>query len=146
MYRGVAQLASALRSGRRGREFKSPHPDFARQNPTVRRTTAGYVFHNPETKFSGAFEDYVLLFLSYMEYYVYILRSLKDGKYYIGSTSDINKRLKYHNAGKQRSTSYRIPFILVYSEKLFSKTEALKREKQIKAFKGGEAFKKLIGV
>ncbi len=26
-FRGVAQLASALRSGRRGREFESPHPD-----------------------------------------------------------------------------------------------------------------------
>ncbi|HEX2934427.1 MAG TPA: GIY-YIG nuclease family protein [Bacteroidales bacterium] len=81
-----------------------------------------------------------------MAYFVYILRSLKDNKYYIGSTSDIEARLNYHNAGKQRSTKHRIPFVLVYSETFESKTDALKREKQIKSFKGGVAFKKLIGV
>jgi putative endonuclease len=79
-----------------------------------------------------------------MNYYVYILRSLKDGKFYIGSTSDIKARLSFHNAGLQRSTKSRIPFELIYSEDYNSKTDALKREKQIKSYKGGEALKKLI--
>lgn len=79
-----------------------------------------------------------------MKYYVYILRSLKDNRYYIGSTADVRARLNYHNAGLQKSTKSRIPFELVYSEEYDSKTEGLKREKQIKAYKGGEAFKKLI--
>ncbi len=79
-----------------------------------------------------------------MSYYVYILRSLKDGRYYIGSTSDVNARLNFHNAGKQRSTKHRIPFELVYQEELIDKTTALKREKQIKNYKGGEAFKHLL--
>lgn len=69
---------------------------------------------------------------------------MKDGRYYIGSTVNVQARLHYHNAGLQRSTRHRIPFILVYSEKLPSKTLALQREKQIKAYKGGEAFKRLI--
>ncbi len=79
-----------------------------------------------------------------MQYFVYILQSIKDGNYYIGSTADVDKRLRFHNAGRQRSTRNRIPFILIYTETLPSKKNALIREKQIKAFKGGEAFKKLI--
>ena len=54
------------------------------------------------------------------------------------------KRLKFHNSGLQRSTKNRIPFKLVHSEKYGTKKEALQREKQIKAYKGGNAFKKLI--
>ncbi len=81
-----------------------------------------------------------------MEYYVYILRSLKDGKYYIGSTSDIDARLRYHNAGLQRSTKNRIPFEIVYHETFESKTIALNREKQIKSYKGGQASKRLLNI
>ena len=77
-------------------------------------------------------------------YFVYILKSLKDQKYYIGSTADIASRLAYHNAGKQRSTKNRRPFILVYSEEFLSKSEAEHRERQIKSYKGGRALKKLI--
>ena len=79
-----------------------------------------------------------------MLYFVYILQSEKDGRYYIGSASDVNKRLKFHNAGLQRSTRHRIPFTLIYSEELPNKSTALKREKVIKSYKGGLAFKKLI--
>jgi len=79
-----------------------------------------------------------------MEYYVYILRSQKDGKYYIGSTSDVEARLRFHNAGLQRSTRNRTPLVLVYQETCESKTIALAREKQIKSYKGGMAFKRLI--
>jgi putative endonuclease len=81
-----------------------------------------------------------------MAYYVYILKSLKDNKFYIGSSADLEARLNYHNAGKQRSTKHRIPFIRVYSETFDDKKSALMREKQIKNYKGGVAFRKLIGV
>jgi putative endonuclease len=79
-----------------------------------------------------------------MPYYVYILQSLKDSRYYIGSTADVIARLEFHNAGLQRSTRNRIPFKLIMFEEYAIKTEALAREKQIKNWKGGEAFKKLI--
>ena len=77
-------------------------------------------------------------------YYVYIIKRRKDGKFYIGSTADVEKRLHYHNSGKQRSTKNRLPFDLVYTESFENKTLALAREKQIKSFKGGSAFKQLM--
>jgi len=79
-------------------------------------------------------------------YYVYILKSVKDNKYYIGSSADVDARLAYHNAGKQRSTKRRIPFILVHQEVFHTKAEAESRERQIKSYKGGQAFKALLGV
>ena len=77
-------------------------------------------------------------------YFVYILSSQKDGRYYIGSTSNVAARLIFHNNGLQRSTKSRMPLVLVYSETFTNKQDALKREKQIKAYKGGNAFKKLL--
>jgi putative endonuclease len=81
-----------------------------------------------------------------MSYFVYVLQSQKDKKNYIGSTSDIKKRIAFHNAGLQRSTRTRIPFELIYNEEFPSKREALRRERYLKSLKGGEAFKKLIGI
>jgi putative endonuclease len=80
-----------------------------------------------------------------MAHYVYILKSMKDQKFYIGESADVQKRLIFHNSGLQRSTRNRIPFIILHIETFESKSEALKREKQIKSWKGGEAFKQLIG-
>jgi putative endonuclease len=79
-----------------------------------------------------------------MAYFVYILKSMKDGKHYIGSSADVNARLLYHNQGKQRSTKNRIPFVLIHTEEFTTKTEAKSREREIKSYKGGNAFKKLI--
>ena len=79
-----------------------------------------------------------------MPYYTYILQSLKDEKYYIGSTSNVLARLDFHNAGLQRSTKNRVPFRIVLFEEHESKDKALQRERQIKSWKGGEAFKRLI--
>ena len=80
----------------------------------------------------------------FMAHYVYILLSLKDKKYYIGETSSVPQRLLFHNAGKQRSTKNRIPFIITHTEQFETREEALHREKQIKSWKGGNAFKALI--
>jgi len=79
-----------------------------------------------------------------MKHFVYIIQSLKDCKYYIGYTTDVKKRLTYHNLGINVSTKYRKPFKLVHYEEFGDKKSALKRERQIKSYKGGEAFKKLL--
>lgn len=79
-----------------------------------------------------------------MDYVVYVLQSLKDKGFYIGTTTNPQRRLKYHNLGTNKSTKARIPFKLVYYEKFNDNKVALKREKQIKSYKGGNAFKKLI--
>lgn len=80
------------------------------------------------------------------KYWVYILQSQKEFKYYIGSSADVDARLKFHNAGLQRSTKSRIPFKLVCSFQYSSKKDALSREKQIKSWKGGNAFKKFSNI
>ncbi len=69
-------------------------------------------------------------------YSVYILKSKKDGRYYYGSTSDLDKRIKEHNAGKVRSTKNRRPLILHYSEIYETKTEAIRRERFFKSVDG----------
>ena len=81
---------------------------------------------------------------SVIMYYVYIIRSKTTERYYIGSTSDLIQRLRHHNSGANRSTKNKGPWVIVYSEKFNSKKDAWFRERQIKKYKGGEAFKKLI--
>jgi putative endonuclease len=70
-------------------------------------------------------------------FYVYILKSKKDGKCYIGSTNDLRKRLKEHNKGKVFSTKNRYPFILVYYEAFLSEEDARKREQSLKNYGQG---------
>jgi len=76
--------------------------------------------------------------------YVYILKSRKDGGFYVGCTSDIRRRIHQHNTGKTLSLKNRLPLEIMYVEKYNDPTSAYAREKQIKAYKGGEAFKKLV--
>ena len=71
-----------------------------------------------------------------MKYFVYVLRSLKDGGYYYGYTSNLGNRLERHNSFKVRSTKARAPFVIHYVETFLTKTEALKREKFFKSIDG----------
>jgi len=74
-------------------------------------------------------------------YYVYILRSLKDGNFYTGHTSDIKDRLARHNRGEVRSTKARRPFSLVYWEVFKTRSEAMKRERKLKLLKHEDKLK-----
>ena len=69
-------------------------------------------------------------------FFVYILKSLKDGKLYTGSSEDPERRLQEHNGGKNSATRYRKPFVLIHTEGYESKSEALKRERYLKTKKG----------
>ena len=97
-------------SGLRGRSAK---PLFVGSNPTGAST-----FHN------------ISMFT------VYILLSQKDNKRYIGFTHDLQRRIREHNSGKVTSTKYRRPFKLIFSESFQTKSEAIKREREIKNKKG----------
>ena len=77
-------------------------------------------------------------------YVVYVLRSLKDGKRYIGYTSDLPKRLKEHNSGKTESTKRRRPFDVVYKEEFQEEEDAKTREKFFKSGVGREELHKLL--
>ena len=77
---------------------------------------------------------------------VYILKNFKNGKYYVGQTENINNRIKRHNSGKVTSTRYFIPWEIIYTEDSPTRGEARKRENEIKNYKGGIKFKKLLGL
>lgn len=77
-------------------------------------------------------------------YYVYILKSKKTGKHYTGYTKNIPNRLRYHNSGKTKSLWKHRPLEVVRIEEYNTLEFARKRERQIKSYKGGEAFKKLL--
>jgi putative endonuclease len=62
-------------------------------------------------------------------FYVYILKSQKDGNLYIGSTDNLERRINEHNKGLVFSTSWRIPFELIYYEAYKSESDARYREK-----------------
>ena len=70
-------------------------------------------------------------------FYVYILKSRKDQKCYIGSTKDLRKRLKEHDDGKIFSTRHRRPLTLVYYEAFRSEGDARKREQTLKNYGQG---------
>jgi putative endonuclease len=77
-------------------------------------------------------------------FYIYILKSINSNHYYIGHTSKLQERLSNHNSGLVKSTKKYLPWKIVYTETFRTKSEAYKRELQIKSYKGGNAFKKLI--
>jgi len=74
----------------------------------------------------------------------YILRSKRSGKYYTGYTRDLDRRIKDHNSGKTRSLIKHAPLEIIKVEEYSFLEDAIKRERQIKKYKSGEAFKKLI--
>jgi len=78
-------------------------------------------------------------------FYVYILKSGKDGKCYIGSTNDLRKRLKLHNDGKVFSTKTRRPLALAYYEAFYSEVDARQREQKLKNYgkATSELYKKI---
>ena len=78
-------------------------------------------------------------------FYVYILKSLKYGRHYTGSTNNLERRIMEHNTGQTKYTSQTGPFELIYSEKYNTKLEAIRREKFLKTGKGRELLKEVLG-
>jgi len=76
--------------------------------------------------------------------YAYVLRSERDRRFYIGSTGDLRERLRQHNAGQVRSTTYRRPLVLVYYEACLSAEDAYRRERYLKSGQGGRYLKQRL--
>ena len=74
-------------------------------------------------------------------WYVYVLRSLKDGRFYTGTTSDLRNRLQEHNRGKEAGSKHMAPFELAYYEACHDKKDAFRREKYLKTTYGKRYLK-----
>lgn len=77
-------------------------------------------------------------------HYVYVLFSLSDRKLYIGFSTDVKRRLKEHNQGKNISTKSRRPFELIYYEAHLSKSDAQRRERYFKTTKGKSTIRQML--
>lgn len=77
-------------------------------------------------------------------YTVYIIQSTVSKRYYTGCSKNFERRLNEHNLGKVRSTKAYVPWKVVYKENFESREKAYRREQQIKSYKSGSAFQKLI--
>lgn len=77
-------------------------------------------------------------------YYVYILQSEKDGRFYIGFTDDIERRLIEHNEGKSLATKPFRPYKLIYYEAFLYIKDAKAREKFLKSGWGRRSIKKML--
>jgi putative endonuclease len=77
-------------------------------------------------------------------YSVYAIQSEKDGRVYVGMTSDLEKRLAAHNAGYVFSTKGYIPWKLIYKELCNTRMLARKKEKKLKSGYGKEFLKQNI--
>ena len=74
-----------------------------------------------------------------MAYRVYVIQN-RAGKFYIGVSDDVGRRINQHNAGDSRWTRGKGPWTLVWQSGESSLSEARKLEKRLKRQKGGRGL------
>ena len=79
-----------------------------------------------------------------MKGFIYIIQSKKTGRYYIGSTSDVSRRLQDHNSSNTPSTKAGKPWILRLSQEYGSLVKARKIEKHLKKLKRRDYLERII--
>ncbi|MCF8381498.1 MAG: GIY-YIG nuclease family protein [Bacteroidales bacterium] len=80
-----------------------------------------------------------------MNFYTYIIYSASINRYYTGSCSDLKKRLQRHNDGATPSTKPGRPWVIYWFEEFENKSDAIKRENQIKRMKSRQYIESLGG-
>jgi putative endonuclease len=78
-------------------------------------------------------------------YRVYVIQN-REGKFYIGLSDDVRRRVNQHNAGDSRWTRVKGPWKLVWQSGELSLSEARKLENRLKRQKGGHGLFHLIGM
>ncbi len=80
-----------------------------------------------------------------MSNFVYILKSDSTGKYYIGCTDDVERRVNQHNAGYSKATKGGVPWAVKRVEEFPTLAAARQREAQIKRMKSRKWIEQLLG-
>jgi len=76
--------------------------------------------------------------------FLYILQSDSSGRFYVGSTDDLDRRVSEHQRGKNLATRGRGPWKLVHNEKFDTLSEVRRRESEIKCWKSAKLIQALI--
>ena len=79
-----------------------------------------------------------------MMFFTYILESSTTGKFYIGSTNNLEKRIIQHNKGYNKSTKGGIPWRLIHYFSFNTRSEAIKLEMKLKKMKSRKRLLKYI--
>jgi putative endonuclease len=79
-----------------------------------------------------------------MPFFVYIIQSQVDQSLYIGQTGNLQDRLSRHNQGRSKYTKTRRPWEIVYFEEFTTRSQAVKREAELKSFHRKDLLLQLI--
>jgi len=79
-------------------------------------------------------------------FFVYVLRSIRTERTYVGFSAYPLYRLEQHNEGVTKSTKGRGPWELVYEEGFATRSEAMRRERYFKTGKGREELRRILGL
>lgn len=77
-------------------------------------------------------------------YYVYVLQSKRDKRFYTGFCDNLVIRFKQHTSGRVESTKNRLPLELTYYEACVNKLDAMHREKYLKTHHGKQFIYKRL--
>ncbi|PYI65305.1 MAG: hypothetical protein DMF07_05305 [Verrucomicrobia bacterium] len=80
-----------------------------------------------------------------MLYRVYVIQN-REGKFYIGLTDDVGRRINQHNMGGSRWTRGKGPWTLVWQSAEMNLSSARKLELLLKRQKGGDGFYRMVGL
>ena len=77
-------------------------------------------------------------------YYVYILQSMTSARFYVGHCDHLLKRFHEHGTGQNTSTRNKGPWWMPYYETFSTRSEAMKRENEIKRKKSSKSIRAII--
>jgi putative endonuclease len=76
-------------------------------------------------------------------FHIYVLRSERTGRRYVGSCEDLKERLHRHSTGQAPATKAGRPWNLVHSETFATRPEAVRRERFLKTGRGRDELDRL---
>ncbi len=82
--------------------------------------------------------------LSFSKYFVYTFLSLRDKKFYVGFTTDLERRFAEHNSGSVTATKSRLPLKLIHYEYFMNREDAIARERFLKSGFGRNQMKQAL--
>jgi putative endonuclease len=76
-------------------------------------------------------------------FHVYVLKSQKTGRRYVGSCENLETRVKRHNLGHSKATRHGVPWALVHTETFSNRADAARKERYYKSGRGRDEFDQL---
>ena len=80
-----------------------------------------------------------------MPYRVYVIQN-REGKFYIGLSDDVARRIDQHNSGESKWTEAKGPWQLVWQSEVLSLSDARKLENRLKRQGRGKGFYSITGL